>query len=973
MKKKFLFVILILTLVLSVFVACNDNSDNSSSDLGNGNNKYAILNDAYLQADFENALTEIGAEESKMSVLTEVEDWTGGSKYKFTYANKMTLYVYCNMTSTVDSINYGDEKIYYRGYESYNINNYVYDDSYEYTLVFASEDYVKLYLNYPSTAKFPASNSWSISRYNDIYMLSSWVKASNAFGVESQYDFTTGFYVTEAEIKCIYLNIAGETKLNNINQYKPTTERKQVEPKYPNKNSNGNTDGINLVYGQLGTYGKNENDNGYSYIAYYVPSGRYTVINNGNMGTIFVSNNTDTRTYRFASGSTGETKEIVVPNGYYIELSMYTNITLQKIVENNSSDIEDSTISDSSNNEEDLTYTIVFSQGSDFPDVIIKVKENEAMNSIPAPQAILGYNVEWEPFDSANINQDMIIHAIKTPIQYEIHYNHGEEKKTIGFFTIEDLPFTLKDGTHETMLFSGWYKTENLTGDVIEVINDIGNIELYAKYVEGTKGLTFNKKGEGYSISSYNGTSTNIIIPSEMKGCQVVEIEKEVFWLSNITSVNIPNGIKKIGDLAFCYSDLQSVNIPDSVVELGRLAFGNCEKLKTVHIGDGIEAIVGAFYYCEALETLYLGKNIKQMDANAFTNCISINSIYIDNIQDWLNIKFETGHLSEIGQQITGSPLTFAENLYVNNKLLTELVVPNDIEKINDFAFYNYWTLAKVTIGENVKEIGRGAFANCGTLTQCDFNNALNLREIGVNAFTFTNIKNIELNNSIEIVETEAFYSTNIEKIVLPKSIKQIGDYAFYDFTLDLTIEYLGTIDDWCQISFGFNSLPNLDNHQENHKNFVTIDGVLMKNVIVPNNITHLSSNVFNGWFWLETVTIGDSVTYIGDNAFSGCTSLTNIIIPDKVISIGAFAFDDCSALTSVTIGSNVTTIDKYAFTGCKSLTSLIFKDMSVWYRVADPTCWENKTDGIEMNLSYFDANAVNFTSNYDHWYWYKL
>lgn len=334
MKKKFLFITLILTLILSVFVACKDNSD-SSSDLENGNSKYAILNDTYLQTDFENALTEISAEESKMSALTKVEDWAGGSKYKFTYANKITLYVYCNMTSTVDSINYGDEKIYYRGYESYNINNYVYDDSYEYTLVFASEDYVKLYLNYPSTAKFPASNSWSISRYNDIYMLSSWVKASNAFGVESQYDFTTGFYVTEAEIKCIYLNIAGETKLNNINQYKPTTERKQVEPKYPNKNSNGNTDGINLVYGQLGTYGKNENDNGYSYIAYYVPSGRYTVINNGNMGTIFVSNNTDTHTYRFASGSTGETKEIVVPSGYYIELSMYTNITLQKIVESN--------------------------------------------------------------------------------------------------------------------------------------------------------------------------------------------------------------------------------------------------------------------------------------------------------------------------------------------------------------------------------------------------------------------------------------------------------------------------------------------------------------------------------------------------------------------------------------------------------------------------------------------------------------
>ena len=44
MKKKFLFITFILTLIVSVFVACKDNNG-SSSDLGNGNSKYAILND----------------------------------------------------------------------------------------------------------------------------------------------------------------------------------------------------------------------------------------------------------------------------------------------------------------------------------------------------------------------------------------------------------------------------------------------------------------------------------------------------------------------------------------------------------------------------------------------------------------------------------------------------------------------------------------------------------------------------------------------------------------------------------------------------------------------------------------------------------------------------------------------------------------------------------------------------------------
>lgn len=325
--KKLIMCAFLVVLILTA-VACNDSKNEPNENI----DKYAIFNDSYLQSDFENALVEIQADETRISNFTKVEDWAGGTRYKFTYDNKIPLYVYCNMTSTVESIVFGDEKIYYRGYESYDINDYVYDQGIVDILIPASQNFIKLYLNYPSTAKFPwTTNDWRYSKYNDIYVLSSWVKASNAFGVESQMEFTIGFYIVKTDTECIYINIDGETKINKVNDYKQKKDRKQVVPKYPNKSNATSENGINLVYGQLGKYGKNESESGYSYIAYYIPSGKYIVTNNGNYATIFVSKGEDTKTYRFEGGSVGQTKEIIIPDGYYIELSMHTNITLEPI------------------------------------------------------------------------------------------------------------------------------------------------------------------------------------------------------------------------------------------------------------------------------------------------------------------------------------------------------------------------------------------------------------------------------------------------------------------------------------------------------------------------------------------------------------------------------------------------------------------------------------------------------------------
>lgn len=54
----------------------------------------------------------------------------------------------------------------------------------------------------------------------------------------------------------------------------------------------------------------------------------------------------------------------------------------------------------------------------------------------------------------------------------------------------------------------------------------------------------------------------------------------------------IPEGTKKIGDLAFCdFDEMTSATIPSSVTSIGKLSFAGCDNLKSVTIPDSVTSI----------------------------------------------------------------------------------------------------------------------------------------------------------------------------------------------------------------------------------------------------------------------------------------------------------------------------------------------------------------------------------------------
>ena len=93
-------------------------------------------------------------------------------------------------------------------------------------------------------------------------------------------------------------------------------------------------------------------------------------------------------------------------------------------------------------------------------------------------------------------------------------------------------------------------------------------------------------------------------------------------------------------------------------------------------------------------------------------------------------------------------------------------------------------------------------------------------------------------------------------------------------------------------------------------------------NVIIPDDVTKIASNAFDGCKKIKSVIIPDSVTEVGSYAFSGCEKLTNVEFGSSLKMIREAAFKD-SGLTSVKLPEGISKIARWVFYGAKALKEI--------------------------------------------------
>ena len=311
---------------------------------------------------------------------------------------------------------------------------------------------------------------------------------------------------------------------------------------------------------------------------------------------------------------------------------------------------------------------------------------------------------------------------------------------------------------------------------------------------------------------------TSVTIPNS-----VTSIGLSVFAnCSSLSTVTIPNSVTSIGNYAFggC-SSLTSIEIPNSVTSIGSNAFSNVlniayngtatgapwgakcingycdgylvysDESKTNIAGCSVSAIeivipntvtsIGnnAFKGCSSLTSVTIPSSVKSIGEAAFDCSISnvwgelvsaLNSVYISDLNAWCEISFSS---------TSANPLYYGHNLYLNGNLVTDIVIPESISHIENYAFSGCSSLTSITIPNNVTSIGEYAFYKCIGLTSIEIPNSVT--SIGESTFSgCSSLTSVTIPNSVTSIGYSAFSGcSSLTSITIPYSVKSIGEYAF--------------------------------------------------------------------------------------------------------------------------------------------------------------------------------------------------
>lgn len=288
-----------------------------------------------------------------------------------------------------------------------------------------------------------------------------------------------------------------------------------------------------------------------------------------------------------------------------------------------------------------------------------------------------------------------------------------------------------------------------------------------------------------------------------------------------------------------------------------------------------------------------------------------------------------------------------------SNTVITSVVIPEGVEDIKKYAFYNCPYLESVVLPSSIRFIREYAFSYNTSLQNADGSSYK------------SSLKSINLED-VEVIGASAFEGCSELTSINLKNCYAIAKYAFKGCTSLTTVD----ISKLRNAGVGvFMDCTNLTSYTTNNAGLTRIGEYMFYNSGLENAViysTQIPAYSFANCKKLKTITVNGSVVTIGNYAFSSNEQLESIVINGTVEYLNKYAISSNAKLSSVTLPNGSVKVEEYAISSNPKLVTLKFQENTYLKNISSNFISSSVIEEfiVDKNNSYYEVTNSLLTSN---------
>ena len=381
------------------------------------------------------------------------------------------------------------------------------------------------------------------------------------------------------------------------------------------------------------------------------------------------------------------------------------------------------------------------------------------------------------------------------------------------------------------------------------------------------------------------------------------------------------------GNLLLMDQATGTLTIPDSVTAIGEGAFANVEGLKTIIIPSTVKRIeMNAFRSNQTLEMVIMqekdGQGVEYIGSFAFMECPNLTTVQMANSVKEMEVQVFYGCQNLINVNIS-TQLKVISGYTFQNCGFKEIELPEGVNVINPYAFYNCSNLTTIKFPSTVYSVYGTAFLECRNLKNIEIaeGNKNLILENGILLCENDINKQTEM---IIILEEAIDTETNI--FIVPDSVTYLSEGALNKYKNITTVQIPASVQTIAPLFIG-----------KEITNVIIVDNPryeVIGNAVYTKGTENEAVTMVRYFGNEETVNVKTGTEIIGEYCFQD-KNLSQIILPETLEEIKPQAFLYCNNLKSLSLGEKVKTFNSMSIYG-SGIEEIILSENHPYFRIEE-------------------------------------